>query len=173
VNFYLSVNNTYESEDVPLGEGTLPALAPGASHPVDASLTIPPATSTGDYYVLVAADVAGQNGESRKRIVASVALAVSIPNGIKQADAPYTITIAPNPAPDQVTITISQVKQSEKSATVILTDLSGREVLMARAPIINHKLSTRVQVQPLSPGTYILHIRIGDTLATRRIVVAR
>jgi hypothetical protein len=173
VHYYLSANKTYESEDVPLGEDLLPVLAAGASHPVAVSVTIPPATTTGDYFILVAADAAGQNGESRKRIVASVPVAVSFANGIKRSEDPYTVTVAPNPAPDQVSITINNIKRGEKSGALLLTDLAGRQVFRARTPISNHTLSTKVEVQHLSLGTYILQIRIGDTQVTRRIVVTR
>ena len=57
--FYLSVNTTIDASDSLLGSRDVPALAAGASSVASTNLTIPAATSTGTYYIIVQADSLG------------------------------------------------------------------------------------------------------------------
>ena len=55
--FYLSANNTWDSGDLLLASGhTVPELAAEAADTASTSLTIPPATATGTYYIIAKAD---------------------------------------------------------------------------------------------------------------------
>ena len=55
--FYLSTNLTFEAGvDVLIGSRNVPLLVSGASDSGSASLTIPPDTPPGSYYILVRAD---------------------------------------------------------------------------------------------------------------------
>jgi subtilase family serine protease len=54
--FYLSIDGTLDAADVVLGSRSVPGLAPGATHASATTVTIPPGTATGSYYVLAVAD---------------------------------------------------------------------------------------------------------------------
>jgi subtilase family serine protease len=54
--FYLSSNGALDSTDVLLGGRTVVGLGAGATSVVSTSLTIPPGTAAGSYYVIAAAD---------------------------------------------------------------------------------------------------------------------
>jgi subtilase family serine protease len=64
--YYLSANSTFEPLDVPLGFRVIPALSSGQSSQAAPSLTIPPNTATGNYYILARADADGQVLESNE-----------------------------------------------------------------------------------------------------------
>ena len=55
--FYLSVNVTLGAEDILLGSRGVGAVAPGATETATTSLTIPPTTAVGAYYLVAVADV--------------------------------------------------------------------------------------------------------------------
>lgn len=54
--FYLSLNLSLETSDVPFGSRVVPPLVSGATSTVSTTLTIPSGTATGTYYVLAEAD---------------------------------------------------------------------------------------------------------------------
>ena len=54
--YYLSLDATLDPSDVALGSRLVPALAPGTSHTGSSTLTIPAATSSGSYWLLIKAD---------------------------------------------------------------------------------------------------------------------
>jgi hypothetical protein len=54
--FYLSLNTTFETQDIVLGSRALPALAAGASSTASSALLIPANTAVGSYYLLARAD---------------------------------------------------------------------------------------------------------------------
>jgi hypothetical protein len=141
---------------------------------VSAALTIPATTATGDYFVLLVADATGLDAESDKvNNVASVALAVSVASGSEDLQAGYVVRIAPNPAPEQVSIAADNLPRGVKFAELTLHDITGNQVLQARSPLRGNVLQTKLDVGHLSQGTYLLHIRLGDELIIRRIVITR
>jgi subtilase family serine protease len=56
--FFLSVNSTHDATDVALGSRGVPALAAGASHAAQTTVTIPAGTLAGTYYLIALADAA-------------------------------------------------------------------------------------------------------------------
>ncbi len=56
---YLSTNTTWDAGDVTLGSRSIPALAAAAVSTGPTSLTIPPGTATGTYYIIAKADADG------------------------------------------------------------------------------------------------------------------
>lgn len=63
LRFYLSTNTTFGAGDVLLGSRLVPSLAPGINSPGSTSLTIPPGTAAGMYYIVAVADAAGEVAE--------------------------------------------------------------------------------------------------------------
>lgn len=56
VRFYLSINNTLDASDVPIGSRSIPALAPDASSSGTTTFTIPQDTPAGTWYIIANAD---------------------------------------------------------------------------------------------------------------------
>jgi subtilisin family serine protease len=54
--YFLSVNGSVDTGDIPLGSRQVPALGPGASHTGTAQITIPAGTAPGYYSVIAVAD---------------------------------------------------------------------------------------------------------------------
>ena len=120
------------------------------------------------------ADATDLNTESNEaNNMARIALTVSIASGINDLAATFAVTIAPNPAPEKVYISAEHIQEGEKIAEVLVYDITGKVVWQAQAPIAHNARSTQVDVRHLSQGTYMLHIRIGNTVVTRRILVER
>ena len=64
--YYLSADPLRDGGDLVLGSRAVPALAPGGASSASVSLTIPPATAPGSYYVLVVADTGDAVVESQE-----------------------------------------------------------------------------------------------------------
>src|SRR5262249_49934918 len=64
--FYLSVDNTFDAGDVPLGSRAVPALAPGGTSGGSTPVTIPADTAVGAYYVIARADADGDVAETQE-----------------------------------------------------------------------------------------------------------
>ncbi|SHI69889.1 Por secretion system C-terminal sorting domain-containing protein [Hymenobacter daecheongensis DSM 21074] len=80
VGYYLSTDNALSANDVLLGASTGSILYAGGSDYRNATLTIPTATTAGNYYVLFVADHLGQVTETNEQNnVASAALTVTAP----------------------------------------------------------------------------------------------
>lgn len=62
--YYLSATSTLNGSPVPLGERTVPSLAPGASSSASTVLTIPAGTGSGIWYIVAQADADGNVPET-------------------------------------------------------------------------------------------------------------
>jgi subtilase family serine protease len=62
--FYLSTNSSWTPDDVMLGGRPIPALAAGQSSKITTTITIPPGTAAGTYYLLAVADPADALAET-------------------------------------------------------------------------------------------------------------
>ncbi len=73
--FYLSTNSLLDADDIVLGNREVPALAAaGGSSTAATSLTIPPGTATGVYYLIAKADVPGLISETNEANNTRIAL---------------------------------------------------------------------------------------------------
>ena len=65
--YYLSIDNTLDASDVPLGSGrAVPGLAPGSSNAGFRSVRIPLSVPPGAYFIIAKADAASVLVESRE-----------------------------------------------------------------------------------------------------------
>lgn len=62
--YFLSANATLDTSDLPLASRSVPPLAPGTSSAGSASVTLPPNTATGTWYLIAKADAADSLPES-------------------------------------------------------------------------------------------------------------
>lgn len=62
---WLSTDKTLDGSDIALGARDVPALAAGAQHVANTSVTLP-SVAPGSYYLLVQADADGESGESNE-----------------------------------------------------------------------------------------------------------
>jgi subtilase family serine protease len=99
--FYLSTNSTFGSGDVLLGTRAIPPLALGASNSGSTTLTIPPGTAAGTYYIVAVADAdnlvteADETNNSKSAVIKiSPDLIVSVLTGPKTAAAGAIITLS-------------------------------------------------------------------------------
>jgi subtilase family serine protease len=72
-SFFLSTNPTYDATDAALGSRGVPALAAGASHAAQTTVTIPSGTPGGTYYLIALADAANAVAETTETDNASQA----------------------------------------------------------------------------------------------------
>ncbi|WP_210513923.1 T9SS type A sorting domain-containing protein [Hymenobacter terricola] len=88
-------------------------------------------------------------------------------------DAVVAMSVFPNPAQDESTISY-QVLGGTQAVAVRVTDLLGREVrilLDARQNAGFHDL--KMSGSDLATGVYLVQVRVGDKVATRRLAVTR
>ncbi|MDQ2770063.1 MAG: T9SS type A sorting domain-containing protein [Bacteroidota bacterium] len=88
-------------------------------------------------------------------------------------DAVVAMSVFPNPAQGESTITY-QVLGGTQAVTVRVTDLLGREVrtlLDAKQTAGFHDLKVAADALPV--GIYLVQVRVGDKVATRRLAVTR
>jgi subtilase family serine protease len=64
--YYLSSNSTLDASDIEIGSRDVPVLAPGAESSQSASVTIPPGTSAGSWYIIVRTDADGAVTETNE-----------------------------------------------------------------------------------------------------------
>ena len=64
--FYWSTNSTYDAGDTEIGSRLIPSLAAGAASSGSTSVTIPPGTCTGSYYIIAKADADGVVAETNE-----------------------------------------------------------------------------------------------------------
>ena len=64
MRIYFSANITFDAADQPLGDRTVPGLAPNATNAGSTSVTIPPGTAPGVYYLIAVSDADGAVAET-------------------------------------------------------------------------------------------------------------
>ena len=77
-NFYLSTTTSLDAGDLLLGSRAVPFLPAGASDSGTASLTLPPATAVGTYYILAKADGPGAVPETNESNNVKASAAVKV-----------------------------------------------------------------------------------------------
>ena len=102
LRFYLSRDALRDAGDTSLGDRAVPELVPGASSAGSTSLTIPPGTGSGTYYLIAEADATGvvaegQEGNNTNLVLVQVRLEVVVtPGTIDLATPPAAFTITGN-----------------------------------------------------------------------------
>ena len=107
LRFYLSTNTTFGAGDVLLGSRLVPSLAPGANSPGSTSLTIPPGTAAGMYYIVAIADAAGEVAE------------------INEAN--NTRAVVVKVMPDLVVMALAAPASASAGATISVTDTTKNQ----------------------------------------------
>jgi len=78
----------------------------------------------------------------------------------------------PNPAPAITTTLKARVHNMSGEATVTLTSLSGTQIYAGKTFIDNDNYYFEFGVNNLSVGSYILTVRTGDAIITKKVVVS-
>ena len=107
LRFYLSTNTTFGAGDVLLGSRLVPSLAPGVNSPGSTSLTIPPGTAAGMYYIVAVADAAGEVAE------------------INEAN--NTRAVVVKVMPDLVVVALAAPASASAGATISVTDTTKNQ----------------------------------------------
>ncbi|MCB2409626.1 T9SS type A sorting domain-containing protein [Hymenobacter lucidus] len=103
----------------------------------------------------------------------AAALNVVVLSSRKADDAVVAMSVFPNPAQGKSTISY-QVQGNVQPVLVRVTDLLGRPVrtlLDTKQPTGFHELD--VATGELAAGAYLVQVKVGDKLATRRLAVTR
>lgn len=87
------------------------------------------------------------------------------PASIRDVAGSLGVSIYPNPAEDQITITLTEKGRSE--ATVSAFDMQGRMLLTETI----HSTSSQVDIRTLPAGNYILKVQSGDKYAVKKITI--
>jgi subtilisin family serine protease/subtilase family serine protease len=109
---YLSPNTSYSTTDTLLGSRDVPALASGTVDSASLSVTIPPDTVTGSYYVVAIADLADQIVESSETNNTKASAVVKI-----GPDLFVSALTAPPSAVPGGTITVSDTTKNQGAAS--------------------------------------------------------
>jgi uncharacterized protein YjdB len=95
---------------------------------------------------------------------------INVTEGITNIGEGISFTIMPNPNNG----VFSVIGTATGTAQLTVTDLLGQRVYTQDAQGKNGKIDTLVQLpQTLASGTYLLSIRIGNSVSTHRIVVSK
>ena len=78
----------------------------------------------------------------------------------------------PNPAPAITTTLKARVHNMSGEATVTLTNLSGKQLYADKINIDNDNYYFEFGVNNLSVGTYVMTVRTGDAIITKKVVVS-
>jgi subtilisin family serine protease len=151
LRFYLSRDALRDAGDTSLGDRAVPELVPGASSAGSTSLTIPPGTGSGTYYLIAEADATGvvaegQEGNNTNLVLVQVRLEVVV--------TPGTIDLATPPA--AFTITGNGFATAGFGLPVVNFMRGGALIAQARATALNGETSLTVpfptSATSLTPG---------------------
>lgn len=79
------------------------------------------------------------------------------------------LNIYPNPASDQLRMTIDLKTRSQ--VTISLMNSSGKQILRKNKGTVSGELAERLNLSPFNPGVYMLRIQTGEYQINRRIMV--
>ena len=80
---------------------------------------------------------------------------------------PNSLSYYPNPFGDHLNVTIHNEKDA--SVDVSLWDMHGRQLTQESLESVLGSQTVRLRTQDLTPGSYVLKIRFGDTVATHLV----
>ena len=81
------------------------------------------------------------------------------------------VEVWPNPAPAITTTLKARVHNMNGEATVTLNTLGGNQVYAGKLYIDNDNYYFEFGVNNLSVGTYVMTVRTGDAIVTKKVVV--
>ncbi len=121
------------------------------------------ATTTGNYRVRVT------NASGCSKTSATTTLVKTC----READPAVTpvLLVYPNPSADAVYIDLQNLSDQSTVARIDLIDAVGKVVLSNQATITDGMLLQHVDVSSLAAGMYVIHVLVGDTIYTHRLVV--
>ncbi|MBP1596718.1 MAG: peptidase [Acidobacteria bacterium] len=166
--FYLSGDALIDAGDVVLGTRTVPGLAPGASNSTPTSLTIPPGTAIGPYYILAKADGDNLLLESNE---GNNTLARSIQLG---PDLTVTVLSAPGASGAGAAINITDTVKNQgggaAAASVIRFFLSDDRTLDPADAILGTRTVPALSAAGTSSGSTVVNIPAGTPSGDRYII---
>ncbi|MCR5888600.1 T9SS type A sorting domain-containing protein [Hymenobacter sp. J193] len=168
---YLSADQSFDAGDVQLGSATGATLASSQTSPLQLSATIPAATASGSYYILVVLNPDNSLTESSNdNNTTSLAFTVTVATAGQQQTAGLTIGVYPNPArTGYFLVSLSGAKAAADDATLTLFNTLGQRVAQRQVP--GRTGVSRFDTQTLSQGVYLLHITGNNLHVVQRIVV--
>jgi hypothetical protein len=79
----------------------------------------------------------------------------------------------PNPAAGRVTVRYAVPEEATGEARLALYDVMGRKVRTVRAGPVAGRQQAQLDVSGLASGVYVLRLRAGGAVKTRRLTVVR
>ena len=171
--FYLSPNSVYDDTDTPLGARDVGALDAGATSSGSATLTIPPSTLPGSYYIVgradadgVAAETTETNNITARSIVIGSDLAVTASTVPAKAGSGTTISVSDTtanlgggPAAASTTRFYLSTNSTLDSGDTLL---AGTHAVPDLAPGAVHTAATSLTIPVVTSGTYYVIAKADD-----------
>lgn len=89
--------------------------------------------------------------------------------GINEADHNYSkFLLMPNPAQDAITLTTAALESS--TVNLVITDITGKEVLRKELKVVNGENRWKVEVDHLNTGIYSVSVSNGKTLMREKLI---
>ena len=166
-NFYLSADNKFDPGDVLLGGRSVGALGPKQSSAASTTVTIPPGTALGNYFLLAVADADNVVAETKDKNKKSRKLSVTRPDlTVTRLKSPSSAAVGSTVVINETTSNKTAVSAGSSATSFFLSAdeiLDGSDTLLAgrAVPVLAPKGSSAAQttvVIPLStvPGKYYL-----------------
>jgi subtilase family serine protease len=172
IHYYLSSNNTYESNDVLLGSIFESAVAAGTSESKITNLIIPANTGTGSYYLLLAADATNNIAESNETNNGNnIALTISARNIDLAVQNP---TVFPSSVVSGNTVTVAAIIANTGTSTVASSTigyyLSTNNTLESSDILLNNTTSGTLAAGATAAKTTTLAIPVNTVAGSYYIL---
>ena len=91
--------------------------------------------------------------------------------GVNEVENTYALSVYPNPANTNATVSFSLNKEAAVSINV--TDLSGKVVYMNTLGTVNGTQSVNVTTDALKSGVYMVNVTVDGNVSTQKLIVRK
>jgi subtilase family serine protease len=175
VGYYLSTDPILSPNDILLGSTAASAVQAGYSTIVPGTLTVPPSTPSGRYYVLFVADyqnIVDDGNRNNNSTYTTISIAGQ-PLATREQTAGYELRVGPVPAPqgNPIQVQLSGPGTRTEASLGLYNNLG--QLLTTRGIILMPGQQNQVAIPTtgLAAGVYILRLTGPSLNAVRRVVV--
>lgn len=169
LEYYLSNDNTWNIDDLPLGTSTVYSLNPDVTVDLNKNLVIPYSTNYGDWYIIFKVDAKDEINEEDENNNQSYVM-ISLPSGsdISENNSVNLFKIYPNPASDYAQIELFDNQFNFKSIQVA----NSLGQVLIKQNVQNQK-SIRLEVSNFTKGIYYIETIANDKKYYSKLIINR